>query len=244
MRPPLLPVRLTSWLAVSVAVLSIFGLVAALHDAGHLALPVGGVFSNLFNLNKENTVPAWFSSMLLLLVAYHAYLVSQLTSEHVDRFRRYWRLFAAIFLFLSLDESAALHERVQSVLELHGGAVARSIKFVWVIPALLVCASLSVAYLRFVVALPSSIRWRLVAAGAIYIGGAAGMELVGGSIYTHFGNGLLYLLTTVLEEMLEMSGALLCLHTLTIVLQRDAPELFAPSTIGTRPVARSVTATG
>lgn len=244
MRLSLLPARLTSRLAATIVLLTTFGVAAALHDAGYLALPSGGVFSNLFNLNKENTVPSWFSSMLLLTVAYHAFLVSQLESVHVRRFRGLWQLFALLFLLLSLDEAAALHERLQSVLEAHGGSLARSIKFVWVIPALLVCALLAVAYLRFVVALPARIRWLLVAAGAVYIGGAAGLELVGGAVYTHFGNGIAYLLVSTLEEVMEMSGALLCLHTLTQVLQLEAPALFAPAKARPRPEIRQVAATG
>ena len=46
----------------------------------------------------------------------------------------------------------------------------------------------------------------------------------------HLGDGVLYRLLTVLEESMEMSGALLCLSTLSSLLAVGAPKLFvAPS---------------
>jgi hypothetical protein len=233
MSVPLLPSRLPQKLLVMVSFLTLFGLLAALNDGGYIAIPSGAVFSNLFNLNKENTVPAWFSSGLLLLVAYCGFLVSQLESAHVSRFRRLWQLFALLFVLLSLDEAAALHERLQSIMERHG-AGSSSFKFVWVIPALGVCAVLAVAYLRFVIALPTQLRWRLILAGVIYIGGAVGMEVIGGAVYSHFGNGLFYLLMTVLEEVLEMTGATFCLYTLCLMLELDAPGVIAKETARAR----------
>ena len=224
---PLLPARLPQKLAVAVALCALLGLLTAVHDAGLFALPLGGVLSNLFNLNKEGTVPAWFSSVLLLLVAYHGYLVSQLQTAHVQRFRRLWQLFAVLFLLLSLDEAATLHEKLQSVMVRHDSALTKVMTFAWVVPALLGCAVLALAFLRFVLALDPAVRWRLIAAGALYVFGAAGMEVIGGAVYSRLGEGLPYLLLTVVEEVLEMSGALLCLSTLYGVLQTSAAGLVA-----------------
>jgi hypothetical protein len=54
-----------------------------------------------------------------------------------------------------------------------------------------------------------------VAATALYIGGAMGMEMVGGFIITTKGmHPLFYAIATTLEESLEMLGIVVFIHAL------------------------------
>ena len=66
----------------------------------------------LFDLNREGNVPAWFSSTLLLLLA-----LSSAASAWLARVRagspsevRAWTAVGVLFVGLSLDETASLHE--------------------------------------------------------------------------------------------------------------------------------------
>ncbi|HLV25442.1 MAG TPA: hypothetical protein VKZ41_03965 [Gemmatimonadales bacterium] len=71
-----------------------------------------------FNLGAENVIAAWFSSMLLLLVA-----GASMTAFAVDATSRHsrtllhagWVVLAVLFLGLSLDELGSLHERASTI---------------------------------------------------------------------------------------------------------------------------------
>ena len=70
-----------------------------------------------FHLGAENVVAAWYSSMLLLLVAVVCVMAYALDRRHAHGwFRRTlamgWLPLAAAFTVLSLDEVGSIHERV------------------------------------------------------------------------------------------------------------------------------------
>ena len=66
--------------------------------------------TRLFNLNREKNVPTWFSSMLLFSCAVMAFQTGTLGLSNTGR--RSWFFIAGIFVFLSCDEVAAMHERL------------------------------------------------------------------------------------------------------------------------------------
>jgi hypothetical protein len=101
--------------------------------------------------------------------------------------------------------------------------------FGWVLPYGVLTVALGIAYLRFWWALPPKTRWRSALAGILYVGGALGLEAVGGR-YLHAQGGrpdLTYALITTCEELLEMIGASLFLHTLV----QHAAEAFGVLTV-------------
>jgi hypothetical protein len=65
--------------------------------------------------------------------------------------------------------------------------------------------------------MPSRTRWRVIAAGAIYVAGALGVEVLGQRYAHAFGwwsSG--YVALSVLEESMEMAGAILYVRALAI----------------------------
>ncbi len=62
-----------------------------------------------FDLNQELNVPTWYSSALLLLVAVAA-LGLFAYSDPKSPSRKFWLLTSLAYCYLSIDESAALHE--------------------------------------------------------------------------------------------------------------------------------------
>ncbi len=158
------------------------------------------------SLSYEHNVPTWLSSSLLLACA----LAAGAVARRERRWRRHWWGVAAVFGYASLDEAAELHEHLGGHLDTSG-----VLYFDWVIPAVAILGVLAAVFLPFVRALAPATRWRLILAGAIYIGGAVGMELPLGWWVERAGNDNLgYALIDWFEETMEMIGASLAVVAL------------------------------
>src|SRR5919202_4963279 len=79
----------------------------------------GGRFFATFSLDREENVPSWFSSALLLSAAALLALVALDARARRDRWGRHWGGLALVYTLLSLDETAEIHERVGSWLRAH-----------------------------------------------------------------------------------------------------------------------------
>ena len=64
------------------------------------------------DLGVENYLGAWWSGVLLFMLAYHAYDAGSEARERAPKVATAWRIIAAIFLFLSVDEIGSIHERL------------------------------------------------------------------------------------------------------------------------------------
>ncbi|WP_051515518.1 hypothetical protein [Candidatus Blastococcus massiliensis] len=145
--------------------------------------------------------------------------------------RWYWGGLAAVFAYLSIDELAQVHEEASRQLEgiaEPGGAL----HFPWVVVAAPLVAVFVLVYARFLWRIPRHIAVLLVLAGVLYVGGALGLEVGGGSFV---GFNRTYVLLTSLEELLEMVGAALALYAVAryadeTVRTDDAPPATAPRT--------------
>ena len=167
-----------------------------------------------FDLNEEGTISAWYSSMLLLLAS--AILGVIAWARRGERFGRHWGWLSGIFLYLSLDEALAIHEDAdlaQAVLDkshfIYGDA--------WVFVGAAFAAIVAFSFRKFLLALPRQIRNGMLRAGAIYVGGAVGLEVVGSYFDSLWGKETLVRVVVItLEEGLEMLGVILFLYTLLI----------------------------
>ncbi|GAA2720456.1 hypothetical protein [Cellulomonas aerilata] len=167
-------------------------------------------------LNKEMGLPAWTSSVLLVLVAQALWLLADVDrTTHRRRWARQERLLAGLFVYLSVDEATALHEQtiypLRTALDL-GGALF----FSWVVLFVPLAAVVAALCLRWVRGLPRVAGRLVVLAGVLYLGGAVGMEMVGSWMFTQGLEGTMrYAGVVALEEGLEMLGALLMLSVVT-----------------------------
>lgn len=106
-----------------------------------------------------------------------------------------WLALFAIFCFLSIDEIAGIHESINSVIEAS-----------WAYFGAVIALGLGIYFLSFLKSLPRASLIAFLAAGAIYVGGAVGMELIGEPLD---GDSLAYNLVTMIEEGMEMFGIVL-----------------------------------
>ena len=104
---------------------------------------------------------------------------------------------------MAFDEMLEFHEQLSKLFSLEG-----VLHFSWIVPAGILVLALGAAYIPFLRALPRRIALRFVLAGAVYVGGAVGMELPLGWWTVHHGeDNLGYGLIDALEEALEMLGS-------------------------------------
>ncbi|MBM3500268.1 MAG: hypothetical protein FJX74_16545 [Armatimonadetes bacterium] len=178
----------------------------------------------LLDLRGEGNLPAYWSTALLLVAGLGLLLVGQAEAPRDRRQGRAWRALGLIFLYLSADECAQLHELARRVPR---DWLPDSPLFYW--PWVLFGAAavivLSVAFWRFLWALPRDTRCHLVVAGGLYVGGALGLELLGAAIeHNHWSEGLL-VLEEAAEELLEMLGVVCLLHAVLCHLGRHTPPV-------------------
>jgi hypothetical protein len=213
----------------------------------------------LFDLDAEANVPTFFSVLQLAVAAFLLGIIGRQARQRADRFARHWLGLGAIFLFLSVDELAQMHELLgppnHELLGPHSnshmqpdGLLYYVMYYGWVIPYGLLAIAVAATYLRFLMHLPTRIRRLMILSALIYIGGAAGLEMYGGYLEARgailearFGPdrvraNLPYLTEVFFEEGMEMFGITLFIYTLldyiraiTGRIQIDVGSAHAPS---------------
>ncbi|HVY20860.1 MAG TPA: hypothetical protein VHA70_12400 [Bauldia sp.] len=187
-------------------------------------VPVAPDWLRLINLDGEMTIPAWYSSMLMWSAAVLLAVLAVYRSDRRVVTGIWWWSLSALFFYLSLDETASIHENLGP--DLLGAYQPLPIfAFNWVIvvgPAVVI---VGLAFLPFLFRLPKSARLRIMAAGFVYVCGAYGMELVGGYVAATNGGPILYDICTAIEESLEMIGLSLFLTALLDFLASETPLL-------------------
>jgi hypothetical protein len=173
----------------------------------------------LFDVNTEATVPTWYSAGLLLAIAaVCAVLAVVARAAHGGGAGR-WGMLGLVFVAMSLDETVALHERldagVTDTIDVGGtGALPHP----WVVAGVVLAAAFVVVTARAIVLLPRHRgRWMLLGLG-VYVGGALGLEALSGVVLDAAGNGFEYAAITWAEEGAEMVGALVMLCALLSTL--------------------------
>ena len=165
-----------------------------------------------FVLNGEAGVPAWFSGLLLAAAAGMSFVFAVFKLPYPSE-RRYWTLLGVVFLALSLDEVASFHEAVLQTMRDWLG-MSGPLHFAWVLVFPFVVL-LAFIYLRFVFRLPQPIRTRIILAGSLFLGGALGVEMIGGVLLASgAGDTPYYQLAVLIEEAMEISGVVVFLSAL------------------------------
>ena len=180
-----------------------------------------------FDVDAEQSVPTWLSCLLLLTAAALLLLVGHLRRAARAPFGRHWTALGLIFVLLSIDEVAGLHN-TEYVSDETARGISDYFAIPWVLQGIAVVAVVGLAYLRFLVALPRATRRGFVLAGATYVGGALVMEMVGASYIVRYTDAHPTVAAIVLvEEAMEMFGALLLVATLVRHVETEYPGLGA-----------------
>jgi hypothetical protein len=169
-------------------------------------------FVALFDLDGEGNVPTWYSSFTLLLCSILLARISYFDYRNRGRSFLHWSMMSGVFLGMSLDEAAGIHEKM-NVLR-HILDVGGFFYYAWVIVGIAFVLIFALTYLSFVTQLPARTRRLFFIAGGLFVAGAIGMEMVQGWHDYHHGiNGVTSLLTHV-EESFEMIGIIVFVYAL------------------------------
>lgn len=122
---------------------------------------------------------------------------------------------------LSIEEVVALHERLDDRLASAAGVGLAS--SLWVVPGAFLAVLLGVVLVRSASGLSASLVRGLAVGAAIYLGGALGLEALGGIWAENHGNtNVGYLLLATAEENLELVGSMMiCRRLARHALQVD-----------------------
>lgn len=181
--------------------------------------PFGFIYYRLI-LNSEANIATWFASTLLVLCAFA--LVSAAIAQRRQRHRdwKYWFVLACVFVVLSVDETASLHENLtvpaQRIVDTDA-AIGTNAWVVIVLPLVLIFGAFQI---RWLLRLPRAIAAGFVMSGAIFVGGAAGVEVLSGVARDQHGfHSIQFAVISLVEEGIEITG--LCVF-LTYLLRHLA----------------------
>ncbi|MEH1968742.1 hypothetical protein [Nostoc sp.] len=134
-------------LIVAVMCLTLAGALSAYFWLLEFLFPASKWFYELFSLDGELNIPAWYSAFSLLFCSG---LLKAITAIKIkDRYFHYWKTLYLIFIYLSLDEAFSFHEIliIPSVREsLH---IYPLFFQTWVIPGAVLVGIFAFKYLQF-----------------------------------------------------------------------------------------------
>ena len=184
---------------------------------------IATIFS-VFNLDAENAVPAWYSAMLMAGSA-ALILVVAAALRDIDPLNSHrWRVLAYIFFFLSIDEAISIHERMTVPLREAFG-FSGVLYYSWVVVAAPLLVGGVHYFFPLVKQLVPQVRRRVIAAGAMYLIGAVGLELAAGYILTNNLGNDIFAIAFVAEESLEIFGLTLFVSALVLQLALFTPRV-------------------
>ncbi len=211
------PKSLAMFLAAVTMALGVLNLLSCIPVFMGTGYPFGS-----FNFDYENNIPTLFSTLLLCFCATLAFFIARSKKSERLLFLQ-WLGIAAAFLFLGIDESTSLHERLTEPVRNAVGTGA-IFYYAWVIPYAVLLAVFVAIYLRFFFRLPPETR-KWVAIGAVlYVGGGIGLELPGGAWYELHGKDAVFYLLATFEELLEMTGCILFIYAFSSYIDRHIPD--------------------
>ncbi len=159
-----------------------------------------------FDLNREDSIPTFVSSMGLGICSLLLFVVAHLVKRNRSSGFLYWIGLAILFLYMAVDETVRIHEKLGG--PLRGVYNPEALyDMVWLIPYGALAILVGVIYLRFVLRLPGETKVLFIVSGLVYLSGVAGFEYLGGRQDALYGIGnFAYQAFVVLEEGLELLG--------------------------------------
>ena len=179
---------------------------------------------SLFDLNGEQNIPSWFSTMNLLNCFLLTLVMALAKKKAGEKFTFQWFVLALIFFFLSFDEAFAIHEELnaplRSALGLGGVQLIPDYTslfyYAWIIPYGIGTSLIGILYIPFLRHLPRETRIGFLTAGALFVTGALILEAVEGWIQSAGVHRLIYISFYTVEELMEMGGIILFINALLV----------------------------
>ncbi|HEX2958118.1 MAG TPA: hypothetical protein VHO70_14890 [Chitinispirillaceae bacterium] len=214
-------IRVLSLTALLVIIASVAGQVYTYQFNGGASTPL---IMKLY-IDGEENIATFFVSAVYLISSLLLYLVYLHKCNNNDKFRFYWFILSAGFLFLAVDESVLLyHDLLSSPLKSFGMNInsAVGIGIATIILFLILYESV-----LFFIHLPGRYRILFALSGVIYIAGSVGMDKIGTMYHeVHSKFNLSYSMLATLEAMMEIGGVLVLIYSLlTLLSEIDSTDI-------------------
>ncbi len=185
----------------------------------------------LMSVNRETSLPSWFSSKILFVAALLLGFLHLSTRRTRSPGSRMWLGLSIIFLYLSVDEALFIHERVAGIFS-RAFELSGVLYYAWVLPFSILVLIFLAFYAPFFLRLPGRTRNFIALAGTLYLGGALGAEVVA-ALMEQSGNRetLAFIGIFTLEEWLEMTGISVFIFALLDYAARYLPPHRADTTV-------------
>lgn len=184
-----------------------------------------------FYLDAESNIPTFINSLMLFIPAILLGLISTWKFSIRDKYRFQWAVLSVIFLLLSIDEVATLHERLIKPMRAIFGAEG-IFYFAWIIPGIVAIIVFAIAFLTFFFHLDRKFKMLFFFSLVVYITGVIGGEMVSGYFASTMGlKNFTYAVVASVEESVEMIGCSFIIYSLLEYLKKNLPDgiLFNPS---------------
>jgi len=181
-----------------------------------LDIPVFRVTRRIFDLNTERNIPTLFSSVTLLVSSMLLGFIAYLTRSTDGRYSLFWAVLSLGFLFLSIDETAYIHENLSE--DIAG----------WIFVVVPFVILFLLGYIRFFLHLPRSTKLYFLFAGSLYIGGAFILEFIGSWRISIPDENIITttIVFTTVEEALEMFAINVFIYSLLLYLRDNFPFMY------------------
>ena len=178
-------------------------------------------FIRLLDFDYEGNLPSIYSMLAILCCSLTLFLIANAKKQADQPFQFHWLLLGWVFLFLSIDEGAAVHEEIGDLTELFVDA-SGFLYFPWVIPYVTMVVVLTAFYFRFLLHLPKPTLIRFIIAAGLFLTGAVGIEIFSAREADINGTEtILYSALYTMEEICEMVAMVIFLHALLEYYQRE-----------------------
>lgn len=189
------------------------------------------MMNNPFYMDAESNIPTFINALMLFVPSILLALIGAWKNGAGDKFRFHWNVLAFVFLLLSIDEVATLHERLIKPMRAIFGAEG-FFYFAWIIPGMIAVAVFLIAFLAFFLHLDRKFKFLFFISLAVYWSGVIGGEMISGYFAASLGQkNFTYAVIASLEESVEMIGCSLIIYSLLEYIKQSLPQglLFNPS---------------
>jgi len=167
----------------------------------------------LFDFYEERNVPTYASSLNLLLTSALLFTIARLAREAGHPHVQAWRILAAGFLFMSVDEFADLRHILSKMIKAVAGAPLEAVPLLsvaWTVPVAAIVIVVALYMLPFLLRLKKVYTVNFALAGAAFVFAAIGFETIEGYhvIKTHGVRDVAFMLMVTAEETLEIFSVL------------------------------------
>ncbi len=174
---------------------------------------------SLFFLDGEGNLPAIFSTWLFLLNAVIFLIVWKAACLAGDS-QKIWLFLSSVFVFLALDESISIHERLINPLRQALDATG-IFYYTWIIPYGIGVVLLSIFAIPIFWRMQKRIRFWFGLSAATYLVATIGLEMISGKylVMMNEQKDIVWIFMVTLEESLEMVGLIILVYAQLLLLR-------------------------